>query len=669
MRKILSILILLFFVGVQAQNYKFGKVSEEELKMSSYAPEPDAPAVILYAERITVFNYDYDRGFSMNTAYFMRMKIFKKEGFDYATKVIKTTTLSSSDVETVKNIKAYTYYLDNGKIEKVKLENNNIFKNKVSKYREETSFTMPNISEGCVVEWSYDVDSYLISQLDDITVQAEIPVVKSYNKIFIPEYINYNNIAKGYLNVPLEKDKKSRSIGYNYSYKAPGELLATRGNATLDFAENVYLVEMSNIPSIKEEPYCGNIDNYKAGMSFELIYTKFPNSTVENYSMDWDGVTKKIYEYDDFGGQFKLSNYFENDINALLIGKNTPEEKINAIYQFVQKKIQFNNILGYYTDNGVKKSFKDGIGNVGDININLINMLRYVGIDANPVLASTIDNGIPLFPSRNGFNYVIARAYIGEKSILLDATNPLFAPGIISPDVLNFQGREINKDGSASQWVDLFPEKHSATQINVSATLTDENISGNMRILKNKYSALAYRIKYSTLYENKETMMKEVAEKFKGIDVLDYRINNFNDTSKDLSELVKFEIEGGLESISNKLFLNPMLFLQTTENEFKLETRSYPVFFKTPYIENYVILLTLPEYLKVEKLPTATEIVPENNLGKYIYKITQEGQQLKIESTLIIDNPVVPGTHYKDLKSLFDEIIKKQNEKVVLVKY
>ena len=56
----------------------------------------------------------------------------------------------------------------------------------------------------------------------------------------------------------------------------------------------------------------------------------------------------------------------------------------------------------------MRKAYKDKTGNVAEINLMLTAMLRYAGINANPVLVSTRSNGIALFPNRTAFNYVIA---------------------------------------------------------------------------------------------------------------------------------------------------------------------------------------------------------------------------------------------------------------------
>jgi hypothetical protein len=53
------------------------------------------------------------------------------------------------------------------------------------------------------------------------------------------------------------------------------------------------------------------------------------------------------------------------------------------------------------------KAYKDKTGNVAEINLMLTAMLRYAGLNANPVLVSTRSNGIAMFPNRTAFNYVM----------------------------------------------------------------------------------------------------------------------------------------------------------------------------------------------------------------------------------------------------------------------
>lgn len=71
-----------------AQDYKYGKVSKEELE-EKYCPlDSSANAAVLYKKRKTFFDYKQEEGFEVVTEIYERIKIYNKEGFDWATKKI-----------------------------------------------------------------------------------------------------------------------------------------------------------------------------------------------------------------------------------------------------------------------------------------------------------------------------------------------------------------------------------------------------------------------------------------------------------------------------------------------------------------------------------------------------------------------------------------------------
>src|SRR5690606_38322376 len=110
-------------------------------------------------------------------------------------------------------------------------------------------------------------------------------------------------------------------------------------------------------------------------------------------------------------------------------------------------------------------------------------MLRQAGFNANPVLMSTRDNGVPIIATRSGFNYVVSAIEISDGIILLDATN-LFAPPNILPErALNWQGRIVREHGS-STWVNLQPNDNSKEIISLNIKLNNDlSVDGKVRTL------------------------------------------------------------------------------------------------------------------------------------------------------------------------------------------
>jgi hypothetical protein len=160
MKKYLLILIsfVVFQQSVIAQNYKFGKVSEEELAETAHASDPDAGAAILYRKTDTKFNYTQDGGFVVITEHQERIKIYNKDGYDFANQQIGLYQ-GASEEETVTSLKAFTYNLIDGDIEESKLQGKGIFEEERNKSVTIKKFTMPDVQDGCIIEFKYTFTS------------------------------------------------------------------------------------------------------------------------------------------------------------------------------------------------------------------------------------------------------------------------------------------------------------------------------------------------------------------------------------------------------------------------------------------------------------------------------------------------------------------------------
>ena len=88
-RKLLFIGILLSFISLNAQEFELGKVSIKELEEKKHPTDTSAAAAILYTKGKTSFSYSDAKGFSVITEVETRIKIYKKEGYDWANKTVE----------------------------------------------------------------------------------------------------------------------------------------------------------------------------------------------------------------------------------------------------------------------------------------------------------------------------------------------------------------------------------------------------------------------------------------------------------------------------------------------------------------------------------------------------------------------------------------------------
>ena len=675
MQKLVLVLTVLVF-GLQAivaQDYNFGEVSVEELQEKFHPDDVEADAAILYREFHSNIEYYQERGFVVKTRVFERVKIYNPDGFDWGTKQVVLFQGSSSKGASIAGLKGVTYTLEDSKIVETKLHRDGIFSEKRNEFYNIEKFTLPNLKPGCIIEYRYEIMSPFVSSIDEIRLQEEVPVNKAYITFSSPEWLIYQMHRKGFLQ--LEVQESTRPDKVNYTIK-PGVATTNGGRfggsgkvrqTTINFQRKKYTIEIENIPPMKEEAFSTNIDNYRASVRFELSYTKYPGEPFETITSSWDAVSETIYDSERFGGQLKNQRFFDEDIDALIEEATSVEDKVVRIYEYVKNRMSWDNFLGIYAKEGVKEAYKKGAGNSADINLMLVSMLQYAGLDANPVILSTRDNGIPIYPTREGFNHVIAGVTLDGETILLDATYKLGAVNLLKEDLLNWQGRLIRENGT-SQWVNLYPTRHAVENAIVDFSIDKKLVvRGTAKSRFTGHYGLNYRREF--IGKAKEQYLEGLEKIHTGVEISAIELSNLDNLYDPLEVSFDFEmLNGGLEEIGGKLYISPLLYLTQAENPFKSDKRSHPVDFRYPWKNRYIFKLRIPEGYSVESLPENKAMGLVNNLGFFKYIISQSAANISISAEMSINSSVIPPEFYQDLKKFYEMIIKKQNEKIVLIK-
>ena len=667
MKKInLLLLLLLTGFSAAAQKYELGEVTKQELEEKTHPADPSAGAAILYSKGQSSMQYSERDGFSLVTEVEVKIKIYNKDGYNWANKNIAYYN-SETDKETVEVSKAATYNLVSGVIKKTKLKSEGEFEEKVNKFWKQKKIMMPDVKEGSIVEYKYTVYSPFIGVLPEWRFQESIPVNHSEYSTRIPEYFMFTPNFRGYYAPKVDKSSRSTSIVSTTKERSGGRVTTTTFSTDkTTYQEDITVYTLDKLPGMKDERYVNNIDNYSASIVHELTVTRYPNTPIKTFSNTWEDVTNTIYKYDDFGPELKRTGYFEADITALLNGKTTPADKVNAIFEFVKNRMNWNKFTGYACDAGVKKAYTDKVGNVAEINLMLTSMLRFAGLDANPVLVSTRANKIALFPTRTAFNYVIASVQIDGKNVLLDATSKSAMPNILPVRAINWMGRLIRVDGTSTA-IDLTPQGISKEVMNLAVIIdNDGKATGKARDQYYDYNAYIFRENYSGI--SQESYLQNLENEHKGIEISGYKINNDKDLTKPIVEEYEFTHNAVADIIADKIYINPMLFLSQSENPFKQEKREYPIDFVFPHQDKYMIGIKLPDGYVVESIPQPIALSMEDNLGSFKYNLVANGSQIQVVVTLDINYASFGPDYYETLKSFYQKVIEKQNEKIVLKK-
>lgn len=656
MKKI--ILFLLISFNCFSQDYDIDKVTKSQLEQKKHPKDTSAVAAILFKKAITKFNYTEKYGFSTVTEFSVKIKIYKKEGLDWANYEIPYYIgYKNLNDEQVKILKAYTYNLENGKVDKQKVLGESKFKEKLNEFWETRTVAFPNVKVGSIIELKYEFKSENLSELPSFKYQYKIPVDYAQYITAIPSVYLYKAIKMGYVDVSVNDKLEDASLTYEDKYQQ---------TKFLTFRQIKTTYEANNVPALIEEDYVSNLNDYYGKIEHELQTVQFPNEPVKQIATTWESVAKSIFDESNFGRELEKTKYYFNDLNQITTKTEDKAERLKAIYEFVKNKMTWNRTYGYYTKKGVESAYSDENGNVAEINFILTSMLKMAGLDANPVLLSTKENGIAPFPNRSRFNYVIACVLLDGKQYLLDATDKYCSINNIPMRALNQVGRLINKDGSSSE-INLMPTFNSLHNLNAITSIDKEGmLSGQIREQYFDYEALRFREKYSGIA--KESYLEKQEKRYAGLEIEEYEIKNDAQVYEPIIENYKIRNRNVVEIIGDKMFFSPLLHFCITTNPFKQESRLYPVNFSFPFKDKYSIIITIPDGYMVESLPKPISLGVDNKNATFNFSVGTQDNKITISASFDINSAIIQADQYDALKQFYKIMIDKQNEKIVLKK-
>jgi hypothetical protein len=647
--KLFSLLLLLLISTLtysqKEKSSKMGQTTLDELKMTIYDKDSTASAVVLYEHANVYLDPNYDH--KTRTDYYYRIKIFDKTTFDLA-----SITINQYKEKKIKDIKAITYNLsESGTVLKSYLSADKIYTLKESKKWTTQKFTMPNIKEGCVIEYKYSIISPYLG-LSDWYFQSSIPKIKSEFDAAILGNYNYNVRIIGYLKL----DKDDPSVKKKCVYI----------DGLGDGACAIYSYGMDHIPAFKEEDYMLSKKNYISRLAFDLKTYTSTRGEVERYTTTWKEADRKLRKIF-LNNQTAKKSFFKKNLPESVLNITDDVERAKTIYSFIQNHFTWNEEYWNSEDEKIKQAFNNKTGSAGEINLSLYNSLRAAKIDANLVILSTRNNGVPttLYPVIFDFNYVIVRTVIDGVEYYLDATNKYLPFGQVPQRCLNGQARLMDYSGE-SNWVVLKPKLKTLLYSTTKLVLSEDgNLTGNLTTIRKGYFAIRQREKINSM--NEESYLEGFESNNPAIEVDDYKVSFKEDVNKPLQQVYNINISLD-EALNNTVRLNPFIYNQIKDNPFKLKERNYPVDYAYARNFNSSISIEIPENYKVTQLPKKIAISLPNKGGQFILNTILRDNIIKIYTRLNINRTTYSAEEYYSLKEFYKQIIVTESGYIILEK-
>ena len=670
MRRIALFFVCIFLINFlhsqNIRNEKFGVIKLEDFNPLSTIIEKDAAAVVLSDVGSTDFEGNNHGDFSVIFKRHKKILLKKRTAFDEATFKIYLWQFSSANEEVLEDVEAATYNIDNGKIVATKLNKKELIKENFSKNILLNKFTLPDLKEGCIIEYKYTIKSPYDNMLHSWAFQDdEYPTLWSEYQVTLPHLYSYAIVKKGaYRTLAVDssmlKYKSYTILAHSNNGYSRSEIINTSGDAKW------FLWAMKEVPSYKVQSFVANPNDHIAEYEFQLQSIKYSEQTVVRRIKSWYETANSLLQSENFGQIIdkEKNDWIEKEVNAIT-GAKEGAEAANLVFKYLRDNFIASNNNSIYLTDEPKKIFKNKKGNIADINLMLTAMLYNKGYIAEPVILSTRGNGKvdEVSAILNQYNYVVCRLKIDTTTYFLDASDKHNGFGKLPNKCYNGFGRVIAQNPFL---VNLSADNNEESKVTSIFIANAEN--GKLE------ASFTSNLGYVESQEVRNRLLKTTTPDFFKEITIDYsfapKISNEeleNEKNYDLPLTVKYDLNFSLGD-DDIIYFNPLLNEITKENIFKAEKRIFKVEMPFTVNETYILNMEIPKGYVVDELPKSVRSKLNESEGLFEYIISNKEGFIQLKCKFQLNKANYEVEDYESLREFFGLMVKKQSEQIVFKK-
>ncbi len=634
-------------------NPKFDAVSDDEVKMTSFALDTSAEAVVLYRGDKRSIYLTPNGDFAVENTSRLRIKILKESAKDLADFQMLYRT-DGDMIEKISDIKVITYNWENGKVVKTKMSKEFIFDTKFSDGVKKLAFTAQNVKVGSVIEVSYMNKNKQFWNLGTVNFQGEYPVNFMEATISFPEMLKFNVLSRGLKFFTLNTTYEGRNVPLG-------------GGASFDYSIVVENYKAVNVPALKAESHVFCIDQFYNAVEYELRSLQFPSRPVQNFSSSWEDVDNQLFD-SRLWKELNSSCKFKKEVDPIVSSDKSFEEKVAEIRNLVCSKVKWNKKVRLIPGNS-SVVLKEASGDNADINALVGSALIYAGYEVHPVLIKLRSSGelAEFHVTTDAFNTFVLRVNSKDgKSVYLDAARDEAYLNILPDDYLVPRAREIAK-GYKSAWRNLENLSQNTMELVVDATLDEDGmLSGKMTM--HATGGDSYMVKRMLNSYEKDEELYSSLEGGNSYTVISVDPNKDKSYSSECKVVV--ELEQQMQTSSEMIYLRPIIESLHSDSSFKSEKRSVPVDINRLSTITYKLHVTIPDGYQVEQMPSSDTFgtLDSKFTAQVTYALSEGGKSVDVVYTTSANAMYVDPRNYKDYRRFWHQMVQTEKETIVLKK-
>lgn len=358
-------------------------------------------------------------------------------------------------------------------------------------------------------------------------------------------------------------------------------------------------------------------------------------------------------------------------VKELIAGLSTDDEKVKAIYYWVQDNIKYiafeDGIAGFQPDSP-QNVFNKKYGDCKGMAILLKTMLVEAGYDARLVWIGTDHISYDYStPSLSVDNHMITAIMVNDKPIFIDGTEKFNSYGTFATRIQGKQALIENGDTFILERVPQAQPDFNSEVYQATFKIEGNDLVGKMNKELTGEQASSFLYGFTGMEQDKreETMLKVLTD---GNDnAVVENVSTFDPTDRDAALKLNYDLKvsNAVSSFDNSLYLelDPVRYLANWTME---EDRKHSYKMSNTRVEKKNITLELPAGYSIETLPEAISI--DNKFLKVDASYTLNGNKIDYNSQIKIKSRLIDKSEFATWNAAIEKIKNFYDEQIVLKK-
>jgi len=510
------------------------------------------------------------------------------------------------------------------------------------------SVSFPGVVPGSTIEYEYVKEIHNLFYLQSYTrfdLQEKIPVRLKVLSVRAPSSLQLRFAAQG---------------SPEYSKEEEDGMITSRW-------------QVRDVPALENEVAMPPDEDVIPHVQIYMSAFNYEDRRID--ANDWNGIAR--WSRDLSRDREVPGNEVTSKARELTAGLTDPLAKARRIYEFVQKNISYVAIelgIGGWQPHHNGDVFRNRYGDCKDKATLLIAMLKAVGVDANPVLILTRDEGLTNrdYPSSN-FNHAIAALPQGDGYLFMDPTSENAPFGDLPWSDQGANVLVVKADGSGDlTQTPLFPPERNRIQWLVTATLgPDGDLEGSYTIEafgqdRTDFAGFVAGTKPS---EREDTLARFMARISPGAVLLGQDVIPPEDPQDSLKLAIRFKVPhflvraGNMDVLSLHLIRFPFVARIAASS-----SRRHPIFFENLFRETSEVRLYLPPGKHIKRLPEGGTLEGPGLSASTSYEVKSGGGHdiLVVKRSVTFSKREIPAADYAALKHSLAALLEEESRAVTL---